>query len=64
MTHTSFAGLHDIGAVERFSPEHDWKCLSDLAAVFNKYDKSNRFVITLLHTHFNLDNGEAVRNGR
>jgi hypothetical protein len=58
--HEGFTGLRDISTVERFSPERDGKCFADLASVLNRHEKSDRFVITLLHAHFPVGRNEAV----
>jgi hypothetical protein len=60
MDHERFADLPDFGTVERFSPKRDGECFSDLATVLNRHGKTERFQITLLHTHFDVADDETL----
>ena len=53
---------HNLPAIENTRPisQSDESCLGDIEAVLKKYGKLERFGVTLLHKHFQLQPDEVL----
>ena len=60
MTNLAFKGLQDIHKVEEFSKVKDWEFFQDVSHLLFKHGKIEKFVITLLHTHFSISKNEII----
>lgn len=58
-TSNAWANLPDIGDARPLSDE-DAPLVADLVAVLKKHDALSRFGLTLLHKHFDLNDGEIL----
>jgi len=50
--------LPDIADVEHLT-ERDEKCVDEIRAVLERYNRTSKFGITLLHSHFSLADDEV-----
>ncbi len=55
-----YVDILDVDAVRLFSMEEDSECFLGLARVLHSHKRADRFVVTLLHNHFPIDNGEGL----
>ncbi len=58
-TFTAWSGLPDIDDVEPLG-EADQSCIDEIRAVLARHDALDRFGLTLLHSHFELAEGEIL----
>ncbi len=54
-----WSGIPDIDQVETFS-ERDEECFREIRDVLKKYNALDRFGLTLIHTHFVIDEDEVM----
>jgi len=56
----NYQNLPDINEANYFSPKQDFTCFQDIAKVLHSHQLLDKYVITLLHTHFNIDEDEIL----
>ncbi len=56
---TAWARFHDVNEVRPID-QHDHSVLMELRDVLLKHDAMSRFGVTLVHRHFDLQEGEVV----
>ncbi len=58
----ALAQLNDLLHIDQIEPlsEKDMTCFEDLRAVLEKHGALKRFGVTLLHKHFDLEEGEVL----
>lgn len=55
-----YASLRDISEVAPFDPEKDAKLFREMYKLLKVHDAVGRFGITLLHDHFEVNDGEVL----
>lgn len=59
-TNNPYAALQDITEVKPYNPDTDKALFDDLRKVLEAHGATDRFGVTLLHDHFEVNNGEQM----
>lgn len=56
MQWTDVTDLHEVDALD----QTDTECMKELASILNKFGKSDRFAVHLVHKHFDIADDEIL----
>lgn len=59
-TLNKYENIKDILSVTKFSKYEDQTCFQRIAATLNKYGKLDKYVVNLLHTHYEIFENEQI----